>query len=209
MAGIVAGGRPLIATAASTIALRATSKNKGVGISSLAVNKPTGTIDGDILVAFVTSDASTTLSCTGWTKQTENASIFGTFATFTKTAASEGASWSFTAAASKMMVQVICVSGATAVDVFGTYPTPYSANPAVAASVTPTSSAIMFAAFFNSQATNSVTVDPAAMTLVDSQTQTYQGLFVYQESVPGGSTGTRQVSWNSPSGCTQALIAIK
>lgn len=189
--------------------IRSTSKAMAYPTASLSVSKPAGTVDGDILVAFVYSEADTSIASTGWTVRNQNASIFGTFALLTKTAASEGASWNFTAASSKMMAQVICVSGAEAVDVFGTWPAPFGENPAVASSITPTAAGLMLSAFCNSAATNSVTTPPSGMDFIDGQSQLYQGLFVYSQDVPAGPTGTRQVNWNSPSGCTQVSICIK
>ena len=198
-----------IAQIVTSCAIRSTSKALSGSTASLSVTKPTGTIDGDILVAFVTSDANTSIASTGWTVQTQNASVFGTFAILTKTAASEGASWNFTAASSKMMAQVVCVSGAASIDVVGTFPAPSSGSPQVATAITPTGAGLMLGAFFNGSATNTVSSPPAGMDFIDSQTQAYQGLFAYSEIVPSGSTGSRSITWAGTSAATQALICVK
>lgn len=197
--------------APAPIVVRSASKASSASTASLSVAKPTGTIDGDVLIAFAASSANAPILSTGWTKRSENVSIAGSFAVFSKTAASEGASWNFTCSADRMSVQVVCVSGATAVEAFGAIPGTDSGDTGVAASVTTTSAGLLLGGFFNTAA-NSATVGPAGMTVIDTLHQNYQQLNVYSQALTiGGATGTRSALWTGGfiGSKTQALVAIK
>jgi len=85
------------------IAYRATSSGgtTGSGASSVVVTKPTGTVDGDLLVVIVTTAAlAPVIAVTppaGWTlRASKTTSTEGGLHVYTKTASSEGASWTFT-----------------------------------------------------------------------------------------------------------------
>jgi len=198
-----------IAPIPTNCAIRSSAKALSASTSSLSVNKPAGTIDGDILIAFAASGANAAIASTGWTKHTENVSVAGSFAIFSKTAASEGASWNFTCSTERMGVHVLCIKGATAVDVFGAIPGTDSGATGVAASVTPASAGILLGGFF-STASSATTDGPSNMTVVDTLSQTYQQINVYSEIVSSGATGTRSATWAGAMGSkTQALICVK
>ena len=210
MAGVVAGGRPITATAASTIAFRASSKSATVGTSAGSVNKPTGTADGDILIACVFHGVNATLSSSGWTQLTST-DFFGTRSIFWKLASSEPASWTFSAtAASEMTIIVAAFSGGSAIDSFGSLPAPINGNPVVAASITPSSAAMLVGCYFNAGTSATVTSPPDGMTLIDTvRVFTYYQIALYWQQVPSGATGARAAHWTSSSAATQALVAIK
>lgn len=181
------------------------------GVTSIVVNKPAGTVDGDIMVMFVQGDGNGTLTSTGWTSRTSVGWVGGCFAILTKTASSEPASWTVTQTNSGVLnVRVVIVSGATAVDLNSTLPTPNSANPRTIASINPASDGLLLAGFFNTDGGATVTSSPPTMDIVGARiTAGYSQVVVYSEKVPAGATGTRVLSWSSPSGSTEAMIVIR
>lgn len=89
------------------------------GSGTLVINKPTGTVDGDVMVAVIGARGTTSgLSCTppaGWTLilQQDRATT-GRLYTYWKAASSEGASYTFTIAGSTTQHTggIIAISGA-------------------------------------------------------------------------------------------------
>lgn len=86
------------------VAVRAVTRNGAGTGTALTGNKPTGTADGDQLIAYVlwsSSSATLTAAPTGWTLQEAdpNPADFS-LAMYSKIASSEGASWEWTASVS-------------------------------------------------------------------------------------------------------------
>jgi hypothetical protein len=104
------------------VAVRSSTQNvRANGVSSISVTKPTGTADGDLLVAIMGSDPdalSTALTApAGWTLQGTSPAGGNNTAGFMKfwthTAASEPSSWTFgTANTSDCHVTVLAITGA-------------------------------------------------------------------------------------------------
>lgn len=72
--------------------------NNTTASTSIVVNKPTGTVDGDVLIAHISdsSQADVISTPSGWTAITSVSGSAGTSYLFYKVAASEGASYTFT-----------------------------------------------------------------------------------------------------------------
>lgn len=86
-------------TTAPTV--RSSSVNTGDGVSTVTVTKPSGTVDGDYLVAWVHCDADATAANltapAGWAQNgsTQTVANVGVSKVFTKAASGEGASYVF------------------------------------------------------------------------------------------------------------------
>src|SRR3990172_2380674 len=99
------------------IAFRAISDNNNGGGDEFAVgNKPTGTLDNDILIAFIVASGSgdeVFSAPSGWVLvQTDPAPVDFSVWSYRKVAASEGASWTWTMVdVSNYRVIVVAISG--------------------------------------------------------------------------------------------------
>lgn len=83
--------------------------------SPLVINKPSGTIDGDVLVAaFLGSDTGSVSTLSGWTSVFTSSTGFGKRRSlFYKVASGEGASYSWVSSCADLAGGIICVSGTT------------------------------------------------------------------------------------------------
>lgn len=78
------------------VAFRQTASASATTVSSIAVNVPAGTVDGDIMVAVImAAAASHTITCAGWTVIDSQVAAGPSSATLYKVAASEPASYTF------------------------------------------------------------------------------------------------------------------
>jgi len=166
------------------VAVRSSTQNvRANGVSSVSVTKPTGTADGDLLVAIMGSDpdaVSTALTApVGWTLQATSPAGGGSTAGYmkfwTKTAASEGASWTFgTAATSDCHITVLAITGANLTS-------PIDGTPAFTSNTGTLNTSHIFPSITTIQ-TNSLRI--GATNMVDT----------------AGTTGT--TTWTAPSGWT-------
>ena len=94
MAAAGASGPPITFVASAT--------NQSTG-TAFVINKPTGTVDGDVMIAVITmeNNAGTMTPPSGWGTIYNNGANSGDILVFTKVAASEGASYTFTLGAIK------------------------------------------------------------------------------------------------------------
>ncbi len=132
------------------IAYRSHTVQNNSGSGTITINKPSGVIDGDLLIAFFSEDSdSPRITASGWTAFSgtgigaSGEIVVGTSAVlqcFYKVASSEGASWNFTPSASYTgVVGVIAYSGVdttTPIDV-AAGATPASSTTHASASITP------------------------------------------------------------------------
>jgi hypothetical protein len=89
------------------------------GNASITVNKPSGTLNGDIMVLFFATNGTGTITPpSGWTNRTSLTNGNYKYHVYTKTAASEGASYTFTFASTITSTSAIIysVANATAYD---------------------------------------------------------------------------------------------
>ena len=100
---------PTMPTAAvlSVIQFRAQASNTFSAATSVVVDKPTGTVDNDVLILVVTINVLTAITATGWTlvQDTDDGATHR-IATYRKTAATEGANYtiSFGAASGSAII---------------------------------------------------------------------------------------------------------
>lgn len=92
--------------------------------TSLTISKPTGTVQGDLMVAFMANDSGATQTWTGdtgWTEIADEGSGAGLRLAYKVAGASEGSSYTFTAATSAILGGVILTYRNAAYDASGAF----------------------------------------------------------------------------------------
>lgn len=190
---------------AGGLALVAVSQATPVTSTTLSINTPAGTVDGDLMVAItVGANSSGAWSGPGgWTERTEAAGTFPRFAMYTKVAASEGSSHSFTQSVSQQVNGVILTFRRATYD---THASATTNTPTVTLTSVSPSAAALLIALVGTNAANSPSV-PSGMTGVVSSTSA-PGYQVSFQTVSAGATGTRSSTLASAyvGGC---LLAIR
>ncbi len=177
--------------------------------TSLVISKPAGTIDGDLMVAFVNSnDSGTTWTGAGWTEAIDSTAS----AIYYKIASSEGSSYTFTNSASSLLQGYILTYRNAAWDTIGTFST-LSGSP-VAPAITTTGGYNTVIAYFKAGNTTSATfTTPSPYTVVDSDsddTATSSSSAIFSRSgFPAGTTGTVTSTISSGSLARGILLSIK
>lgn len=181
-----ASGRPRYIASAGT---RTTS-------SSVIVNKPTGTVEGDLMIAFIMAGSSgvTPTYPSGWTQSILDTTGNNSGAVAYKVAgASEGASYTFTVGGSfGRNVQIVTIRNAKNLTV-GTYDEGSDAT-LVAPSITAEPGILL--GWFGSEGTPTLSTAPSNMTL-GLETTGGPVCWVYYQTVYSGSTGTKTLSISS------------
>lgn len=190
-------GRGIITSSVQFIA--STNSTSAAGTTSVTVNKPTGTANGDIIVIGVVgnhsiNNASFTLS--GFTERMDSGAITNC-AVYTKTAgASEPSSYTVSYSASGRAAAVCMTFRSASVGVIGTV----SANTTVDGSVTApgitiaNNGSLLLGFFFaNQDSDNSEFPAPSGMTFLagDSDASSVPALAVFSQAVNAGATGDR------------------
>lgn len=124
------------------LAVPSTSTNTATG-TSLAINKPSGVVDGDLMIAaFYVGHQSTTITPpAGWTEIQSTAQGSHQIATYYKIASSEGSSYTWSVGASYLLRGgILRITGHTSsvIDVSTENVVNDNANPSFATGLTPT-----------------------------------------------------------------------
>ncbi|MCI0401405.1 MAG: DUF2341 domain-containing protein [Gammaproteobacteria bacterium] len=194
---------------------------------SVAGTKPTGTVQGDLMIATAVHDGGNTNGISapaGWIRlQPAGAPPYGaedmrTHTWYKVAGASEPSTYTFTMGGSTlapMIVQIASFYSTSGVNVNGWTLQDSSYNYEAIAdtvsattSVTSTTSSLLFAAFSN-DGSRTVTSAPSGMTLLnavtDSTTTPSLSLASYYENVATPAAQTRQLTW---AGATEQLAAV-
>jgi hypothetical protein len=195
---------------------RSSATASGTG-TSLACNKPTGTADGDLLVAFVTHDSNavTAFSSAGWTQREFRGpgatppEDHGT-AVLTKTASSEGASWTFAATgADSQEMDIVVVAcnpdgGTLALD--DTSPNGSDlADTLATGAIVPVASGLLLCGW-SGDTVVTVSSPPTGMTLV-ATIGTAMVLSVWYENGVGAGSTTRSLTFSGSDGMIALAVA--
>ena len=185
----------------------ASTQNASSG-TTLVINKPTGTVQGDLMVAFMASNASASWSGdTGWTEVVDQAGTRPALRVAYKVAgASEGGSYTFTASVSEPHSGSILTYRYASYDGVSSLVT--GADPLVVPSISPASKAILLA--FGAISSASVTLGtPSGMTAVVTENDsTSPSYIICSQSVSPGSTGTRSISTGSTVNVAGVMLTI-
>lgn len=175
------------------------------GPISLTVNKPSGTVDGDFMVAFMLSDpdalTANLAAPAGWSQSGSTQFVTGVSMSkvFTKPASGEGASYSFTVDQfSSIIVILATVTGQDVTTPVNVAPTWGSSSTAgetshVAPSISPTvPGCLQLCAFTSANSSTASYTPPAGMTEAQDAWDAYEfGEAAYQALAGSGATGTK------------------
>jgi len=98
--------------------VRATSEARVTGGTAITIDKPSGTVNGDIMVMFFATNGTGTITPpSGWTNRTSLSNGNRKYHVYTRTAASEGSTYSFSFTSTSFTSAIIySVANATAYD---------------------------------------------------------------------------------------------
>lgn len=151
------------------MAFRASTNATSAGTTSISVNKPAGTVDGDVLVTGILYGSTATLTPpSGWGSALYASGAFGAgriLAVYSKVASSEPASWAWGLSTSVgVAVEVCCLSGsASATPDASNGQTNASSTSVTAPSISPSNSGDDLVGFFGVDAGTTFT-PPGTMT---------------------------------------------
>jgi hypothetical protein len=84
--------------------------------TSFSINKPAGTVDGDLLfIAIAVQDTTVVNTLAGWTPSYSGGGANGSIQTFYKVASGEPASYTWTSASTRACAVMVCISGASGI----------------------------------------------------------------------------------------------
>ena len=193
-----------------TFVASANTQNGAAG-SSLVINKPTGTVEGDLMIASM--DANTALTWTGdtgWTELADQGANPSLRIAYKVAGASEPSSYTFTASvATQALTGCILTYRYAAYDtIAGSFTT--GADPLVLSSISPTLSQSILLAI-GARGASSVTIGtPTSMTArVTDNDGTGSSYKVCDQQVPKGPTGTRSMSTGGTANVAGIMLALK
>lgn len=183
--------------------------SQSASASTLTINKPTGTIEGDLLVSIVFSGANTTWTGdTGWTEVADLGANPSQRVAYKTAGASEPSSYTFTAANGGPVGGTILTYRYAAYDVVGAFTE--DTNPLVLPSISPTTSQSLLIASGGRNAASLTVGTPTSMTARvvenDANAPSYT---IAEQKVAKGQTGTRSMSVGSTNNPSGILFAIK
>jgi hypothetical protein len=187
------------------------TKQNSSGSTSLVIDKPTGTVEGDLMVAVMAANGGTLWSGdTAWTEVADQGGTSPALRVAYKVAgASEGASYTFTNATNRTTSGCILTYRYAAYDtIAGSFTA--GANPLVLTSISPSESqSILIAA--GARAATSVTLGtPTGMTArVTDNEGASPSYIVCDQTVTKGPTGTRSMPTGSGTNSSGIMLAIK
>jgi hypothetical protein len=194
----------------STINYIASAQTQTVSSSTtLTINVPTGTANGDLMVAMVLTSASTSATWTtpaGWTAAVTSSSARGVYY---RTASSEPASYTFTASGSGTSQGYIFTYRNAQFDVSSAITT--NSNPTVTASITTTANnaILLYYAGISTNASETYTAPTGFSTLAtDSDATAPSSAVFYKLQTAAGATGTVSCT-GSTTNNRAVILAIK
>lgn len=178
--------------------------------TSLVINKPTGTAEGDLMVAIMAiPTASTWTGDTDWTEVADQGANPSLRIAYKVAGASEGASYTFTSSASSTGSGCILTYRYAAYDTIGaSFVT--AANPLTPTAITTAlSQSILIAAAVRGAASITLGTPPGMTARVTDNDATSPSYIALTQPVPKGSTGTRSISTGSSSNVSAIMLSIK
>lgn len=187
------------------------STSNSNGSSTLVISKPTGTAEGDLMVAVMASDGTVTWSGdTGWTELADQGSTPSLCVAYKIAGASEGPSYTFTSSNNtRKLSGSILTYRYAAYDVISSFV--QDTNPLVIPSISPSQSQSILLATGARNTTSVTPTTPVGMTAVVTDSDANSPAYIICSQVtPKGSTGTRSINVSSNNGGTAGImLAIK
>jgi hypothetical protein len=178
--------------------------------TTLTIAKPTGTIEGDLMVAVMAASTATTWTGdTGWTELADQGAGPSLRIAYRVAGPSEPSSYVFTSADSNTGSGSILTYRYAAYDtIAGSFTT--GTNPLLLASITPTESqCILIAAAARRQSGITLGTPPGMVARVTDNDATTPSYIVLDQPVPKGPTGTRSVSTGSGTNVAGIMLTLK
>lgn len=201
------------------IAFRAVASTNATTTTSFVIAKPTGTVDGDAMVAIVNANNSATITPpAGWTLiNTVDPVTEATISTYYKKASSEGSDYTFTIGSSERTSGgIISFSGSFAsnfIDVSSVNSATGGTDAPRASSVTTTvaNTMLVYLSSYDNSDTAPVYTIAAGITQAVQTTGASKTIIGYKSQAAAGATGTINTTWDGSSSyyCGNHLIAIK
>ena len=199
--------------AASTPEFRAASTVASGSGTTITVTKPTGTTDGDLLVAVIMSDNTTPTAPAGWARTSVNNTAIPSsnyeLNTYYKIASSEGASWSWTITSSIYEGFVCAYTGVHATPAIAASENTSTSNASCTGTSVTTATQNALIILVGATTSSSNIVPPGTMTeRVDSSGSL--STFLCDE-VQGsvGASGNKTATWDGTDNWASHLLAFK
>ena len=185
------------------MAISVVASNSAVGAATMTVTKPTGTADGDLMVAVTSCDNVGTYAAlgapAGWTLRggLDSGANKSPVKVFTKTAASEGASYAFTCSSGEDGVGIITtLRGVTTNIADWVFSFSFDATTGTtrtAPSVSGVGELLLSYAMISQNGASSTVTIPSGMTVCDTDGTGYVAAGLAYLASPSNPTGTK--SW--------------
>lgn len=189
-----------------TFIASATTQNTSGG-NTLVINKPTGTQDGDLMIAFMSSSStdSTWTGATGWTEVIDQGSTPNLRIAY-KIASSEGSSYTFTLSSNSTLSGSILTYRTTSYDAIGSITT--GANPLIVTSVSASTTNCMLLGFVTRSTASLTITAPGSMTtrVTDNDGTSPSYCIAEEQLTSSGASGTRTFSGLSGSANTAGIL---
>jgi len=185
------------------------STNPADSSVTITINKPSGTLEGDLMVAVMASDSNTTWTGdTGWTEIFDQGGAPWLRVAYKIAGASEGASYTFTASSNNILTGGIITYRYAAYDTVGSVVN--GVDPLTLPSISPSQSQSILLAFGGRNAANVTVSTPTSMTarITDSNARA-PSYRLCSQTVAKGPTGTRSMSTGSTTAVAGIMLAIK
>lgn len=198
------------------IAYRNAALNSSAGTSTLTINKPTDTVDNDVMVAiFITNGDTAITPPAGWTLTQEQNTQVGIYTARTwtgyKVASSEGASYAFGSATSQRCSGIIVsFSGCdTTTPIDASSGTTNQAGPGAALSITTTvdNTVVLFLTGYDISSQQTIT-EPGGMTEAGDTNSAQVSEVAYVAQASAGATGNKTPQAGPNAGNSAFLIAL-
>lgn len=188
----------------------------GSGTStSLTVNKPTNTEQGDIMVAFLAADGSGAGTAwtqpSGWTEVLDDATIPHAGVSYKVAGASEGSSYTFDrsgkSSATASFSGIIVTYRYASYDTIGAIQNVSGASSVTAPSVTASTASSLLLAYYASNSSGGSWSTPTGMASVSS-VNTYNTIAVFSQEISSGATGTKASTISPLSGNISGVLLV-
>lgn len=195
--------------------IRASSQAYDASNTTITCTTPTGTVSGDVLLAFVLVDNIGTITATGWTTIQNGAGGAGQMnhgAFYIDLAVSPDANYTFTNSGSAGNMEVVLVAvdkgGDTLDAITGTLSATNTTATGTTASLTGAADPTLVLCAFGSDDNNTIATPPSGMSSVQTVDGSALELAVYSQSNIGAAAFTKSIVWNTSTDTIQSAVLM-
>lgn len=187
------------------------SSTSGSFATTLTLSVPSGTSDGDIMIASVSDDTDHAVTCSGWTEITNDSVTSSRNTVFYRIASSEPASYDFTTSASSVKAGNISTfektGGTWDIEAYSSVVTDVGNTTLTSTAITTTNNSIYYTSWSN-DGSISVTTGPSGMTLVANVSASSVKNDTYYQMITTGSSVSKSITYASNEDITCIAICI-